>query len=65
MKKRLTDLTKEALESGSFGAPWSIVTNESGKTEVFFGSDRWEHICQFLGVEYQGYFPGEQAQARL
>jgi len=70
MKKRLTELTTEALETGCFGGPWMIITNSKGKTDVFFGSDRWDHVCDFLGVEYLGYFPrpksaGTEVEAKL
>ena len=57
MKKKLTESTSEALETGCFGAPWMIVTNSTGETDVFFGSDRWDHVCDFLGVKHLGYFP--------
>jgi len=39
-KKMLTDETAELVKKGAFGAPWCIVTNQEGKTEPFFGSDR-------------------------
>jgi 2-hydroxychromene-2-carboxylate isomerase len=65
IKKRLTDLTKEALDQGCFGAPWWDVTNAEGKREMFFGSDRCEHVCDFLGEQFLGYFPGEKARATL
>lgn len=65
VKKRLTELTKEALDQGCFGAPWWDVTNKEGAREMFFGSDRWDHVCDFLGEKYLGYFPGETERARL
>ena len=66
MKKRLTDLTQEALDDGCFGAPWWIITNSKGETESFFGSDRWDHVCDFLGEKFVGYFPDEeQISSRL
>ena len=65
VKKRLTDLTKEALDQGCFGAPWWDVTNQKGEREMFFGSDRTEHVCDFMGEKYLGYFPQEVARARL
>jgi 2-hydroxychromene-2-carboxylate isomerase len=64
IKKRLTDITQETLDQGCFGAPWTEVTNAKGQTDRFFGSDRWDHICDFLGEEYLGYCP-EKHQARL
>ena len=39
-KKKLTENTQKALESGAFGAPWFIVENSKGVKEPFFGSDR-------------------------
>ncbi len=57
IKEALTARTKEALDSGAFGAPWWVIKREDGKEEVFFGSDRMEHICQFLGVPYQSAYP--------
>lgn len=40
MKERVKNLTGEALKKGAFGAPWLIATNDEGKSEAFFGSDR-------------------------
>ena len=40
-KQALTDQTKKCVASGAFGAPWFLVTNGEGKTEPFFGSDRY------------------------
>jgi len=57
VKEALTAKTKEAIDSGAFGAPWWIITRADGKQEVFFGSDRMEHICGFLRVPYQGANP--------
>lgn len=31
------------------------VTNEAGKTEQYFGNDRWHQIANYLGVEWKGY----------
>ena len=39
-KKKLSDNTQRALDSGAFGAPWFIVENAQGAKEPFFGSDR-------------------------
>jgi 2-hydroxychromene-2-carboxylate isomerase len=57
VKKRLTELTQEALDSGCFGAPWWIIRNARGEEDVFFGSDRWEQIFVFLGEKWVGYNP--------
>lgn len=40
MKDKVKDMTAEAVEKGAFGAPWLWVTNDEGKGEAFFGSDR-------------------------
>lgn len=39
-KAELKKTVEEALERGAFGAPWIWVTNDQGKSEPFFGSDR-------------------------
>lgn len=41
VKDMLTGATQEALGRGAFGAPWLWVTNGEGKSEPFFGSDRF------------------------
>jgi len=43
MKDALKDATQQVLKHGAFGAPWIWATNEKGKTEPFFGSDRY--VC--------------------
>ncbi|KAF4981925.1 hypothetical protein FZEAL_2357 [Fusarium zealandicum] len=53
MKERVKNLTGEAVDKGAFGAPWLWVTNGQGKTEAFFGSDRFNHVYRFLGVPFQ------------
>lgn len=41
-KQKLMDITKYVVEKqGAFGCPWFWVTNEEGKGEPFFGSDRY------------------------
>lgn len=40
-KGTLTKATQTALDRGAFGAPWFWVTNRAGKSEPFFGSDRY------------------------
>ncbi|KAI0902425.1 thioredoxin-like protein [Annulohypoxylon nitens] len=53
-KNVLRQTTETALKRGAFGAPWLWVTNaETKKSEPFFGSDRWHHVYQFLGLPYQ------------
>lgn len=54
-KETLSRTTKEAVDQGAFGLPVMLVTNASkGKTEFFFGSDRFHHIAVFLGKSYEG-----------
>lgn len=52
-KDKLTVNTKEVLDQGAFGAPWFWVTNEQGKEEPFFGSDRFHFMWEFLGLPWQ------------
>ncbi|RMJ05168.1 hypothetical protein CDV36_014157 [Fusarium kuroshium] len=53
MKEKVKMLTAEAVEKGAFGAPWLWVTNRDGKSEAFFGSDRFNHVYRFLGIPFQ------------
>lgn len=57
VKDQLKRTTQEALDAGAFGAPTMLVTNEEGKTEFFFGSDRFDHIAAFIGKEWRGPTP--------
>ncbi|KAI1103799.1 thioredoxin-like protein [Jackrogersella minutella] len=63
-KDALRDATQMALDRGAFGAPWLWVTDSAtGKAEPFFGSDRWHHVYEFLGLPYQDVAllsPGER-----
>ncbi|KAI1212471.1 thioredoxin-like protein [Annulohypoxylon truncatum] len=53
-KDALRRTTETALKRGAFGAPWLWVTNsETRQSEPFFGSDRWHHVYEFLGLPYQ------------
>lgn len=47
---------RRLLESGKADQdrPWFDITNKAGKSEHFFGNDRWDQITSFLGVEWQG-----------
>lgn len=53
IKDLLRNTTQEALDRGAFGAPWIWVTNSAGKSEPFFGSDRFHFIYKLLGLPYQ------------
>uniref|UniRef100_A0A671MG36 Glutathione S-transferase kappa n=1 Tax=Sinocyclocheilus anshuiensis TaxID=1608454 RepID=A0A671MG36_9TELE len=48
IKDKLKSVTQEALDYRSFGLPF-IVCDVNGKTEVFFGSDRFELMAQRIG----------------
>jgi glutathione S-transferase kappa 1 len=52
-KDKLTGNTKDALDQGTFGAPWMWVTNGKGMTEPFFGSDRFHFMWEFLGLPWR------------
>ncbi|KAI1090891.1 thioredoxin-like protein [Rostrohypoxylon terebratum] len=55
-KDVLRQTTETALKRGAFGAPWLWVTNaETQQSEPFFGSDRWHHVYEFLGLPYQQF----------
>ncbi|KND04374.1 uncharacterized protein SPPG_00103 [Spizellomyces punctatus DAOM BR117] len=51
VKDSLVALSKEVVEKGVFGAPTMLVDRGDGKAEVFFGSDRLDHVAWFLGKE--------------
>ncbi|KAJ7129331.1 DSBA family oxidoreductase [Mycena epipterygia] len=53
-KTKLTEITKMVVEEqGAFGCPWFWVTNAQGKSEPFFGSDRFHFIFEFLSLPWQ------------
>ncbi|PKS06851.1 hypothetical protein jhhlp_006927 [Lomentospora prolificans] len=52
MKEALKATTEVAIRKRAFGAPWLVVTNSEGREEVFFGSDRFGFIYEFLGLPY-------------
>ncbi|KAB5558057.1 hypothetical protein GE09DRAFT_99126 [Coniochaeta sp. 2T2.1] len=67
MKDAVRDRTQEALDRGAFGAPWIWATNEAGKSEPFFGSDRFHFVYTFLGLPFRDVTllpPGEDAGGR-
>jgi glutathione S-transferase kappa 1 len=41
VKTKLLATTDYALQTGAFGCPWFVVTNNQGVQEPFFGSDRY------------------------
>jgi len=67
MKQQLKDVTKMVVETrGAFGLPWFWVTNSKGKSEPFFGSDRFHFMWEFLGLPWQDIklLSKEEAAAR-
>ncbi|KAI8959134.1 thioredoxin-like protein [Daldinia sp. FL1419] len=53
-KAKLRETTQKALDQGAFGAPWMWATDaKTGRSEPFFGSDRWSHVYAFLGLPYR------------
>ncbi|KAL4969835.1 putative DSBA family oxidoreductase [Aspergillus stella-maris] len=54
IKQELTGTTAKAVkELGAFGCPWFWVSAGNGKSEPFFGSDRWAYMWRFLGLEFE------------
>ena len=41
----LVENTKKAIECGAFGLPWFVLVRTDRRDEVYFGSDRLEHIA--------------------
>ncbi|XP_043116174.1 glutathione S-transferase kappa 1-like [Puntigrus tetrazona] len=60
IKDRLRNVTQEALDYQSFGLPY-IVCLVNGKTEVFFGSDRFELIAHRIGEKWEGPHPDQHS----
>ncbi|GMS82648.1 hypothetical protein PENTCL1PPCAC_4823, partial [Pristionchus entomophagus] len=54
VKGAMKQNTDEAVESGCFGAPWTVLTLENGKKEHFFGSDRLHIIGHMMGQKFDG-----------
>eukprot|EP01059_Diplonema_ambulator_P037435 TRINITY_DN9908_c0_g1_i1.p1 TRINITY_DN9908_c0_g1~~TRINITY_DN9908_c0_g1_i1.p1 ORF type:complete len:225 (+),score=59.25 TRINITY_DN9908_c0_g1_i1:48-722(+) len=54
VKDHLKANTSQAVSLGMFGAPFIHATSSAGITHTFFGSDRLEHLCHFLGKPYHG-----------
>lgn len=64
VKAALQSATKDALDSGSFGAPWFVVEKDQQK-QTFFGSDRLEAIACFLEEQYVGLNPDQPLNSKL
>lgn len=56
-KNALAQTTQDAIGFGAFGAPTFRITTPGRKPEFFFGSDRFPHITDFLGLEWLGVKP--------
>lgn len=52
VKAALVATTKQAADAGAFGAPTMLVTHADGRSALFFGCDRFDHIAAFLGRSY-------------
>jgi glutathione S-transferase kappa 1 len=63
-KDQLLSVTRYAVDCKSFGAPWWEVTNSDGEVEFWWGSDRYQYIFDFLGLEYKGVDPQADSQTR-
>nr|AYG85509.1 glutathione S-transferase kappa [Andrias davidianus] len=59
VKDRLKQTTEEALNYGAFGMP-TIVAHVDGQHHMFFGSDRFELLANFLGEKWAGPVPPGQ-----
>ncbi|KAJ6590985.1 putative glutathione S-transferase kappa 1 [Mycena vulgaris] len=64
-KDCLLDNTKKVVDQGGFGAPWMWVRNAQGKEEPFFGSDRYHHIYEYLGLPWKDIELVPKEKARL
>jgi len=54
IKKRLIEVTQEAIDAQAFGAPTFIVREEGKDDQMFFGQDRIELLCAELNKPYYG-----------
>ncbi|KAJ6595906.1 putative glutathione S-transferase kappa 1 [Mycena vulgaris] len=67
-KAKLAEITKMVVEEqGAFGCPWYWVTNAQGKSEPFFGSDRFHFMWEFLGLPWQNIrlLPNSKSESKL
>ncbi|KAF9887554.1 hypothetical protein FE257_010132 [Aspergillus nanangensis] len=54
VKGELSAVTEKAVkELGAFGCPWFWVANGDGKTEPFFGSDRFHFMWDYLDLPFE------------
>lgn len=47
-KRKLTENTDRAFESGAFGMPWFECVNSKGEREGFWGFDHLGQVVRFL-----------------
>ncbi|OKL56875.1 hypothetical protein UA08_07763 [Talaromyces atroroseus] len=72
-KDELTARTQEALDRGAFGAPffWVVKTPPSsaldgeGEGAAFWGSDRFHHMWDFLGLPWDDFKLHASSDAKL
>ncbi|XP_077576133.1 glutathione S-transferase kappa 1-like [Stigmatopora nigra] len=66
IKDKLKKSTQDALDYGAFGFPL-IICHINGKSEMFFGSDRFELMAHCLGEKWLGPQPAhpEKTSAKL
>ncbi|XP_061770927.1 glutathione S-transferase kappa 1-like [Nerophis ophidion] len=63
IKDKLKSTTQAAMDYGAFGFPM-LVCHIDGKTEMFFGSDRFELMAHCLGEKWLGPQP-QTSSAKL
>nr|CAH0097993.1 unnamed protein product [Daphnia galeata] len=56
IKLSLKKTTEDAVEYGAFGAP-TIVLHLNGRSEMFFGSDRFPLMAEMMNEKWKGPFP--------
>eukprot|EP01116_Phalansterium_solitarium_P005168 TRINITY_DN16556_c0_g1_i1.p1 TRINITY_DN16556_c0_g1~~TRINITY_DN16556_c0_g1_i1.p1 ORF type:complete len:226 (+),score=59.94 TRINITY_DN16556_c0_g1_i1:54-731(+) len=64
-KDALKAATEDAVARGAFGAPTMFITTPDGKTDMFFGSDRYELIAHMYKLPWAGPCPDAKSQAKL
>jgi 2-hydroxychromene-2-carboxylate isomerase len=66
IKNELTATTERVVkELGAFGCPWFWVTNGQGKSEPFFGSDRFHFMWDFLELPHEDLRLKVEGKAKL